>query len=73
MSKLLDRAYEKARTLSNDRQDEVGEILLSIIEQDTSEVRLTPEQQNEVRRRLASPGPVVPENEMKALFRKLSG
>ncbi len=73
MSRILDRAYKKARTLPNDRQDEVGEILLSIVEQDTSKVRLSAEQQDEVRRRLADPGAVVPEHEIKTFFRKLTG
>lgn len=73
MTKILERAYEKAKALSNNRQDEVGEILLSLVEQDASDLRLSPEQQREVRRRLASPTPLVPEQEMKALFRKFAG
>ncbi len=73
MSKTLERAYEKAKTLSTNRQDEVGEILLSLVEQDTSDLRLSPEQQDEVHRRLANPEPLVPEHEMKAFFRKFAG
>lgn len=73
MSKILRLAYKKAQTLPNHRQDEIGEILLTIIEQNVSQVRLTPEQEDEVRRRLANPGPTVPEREMQAFFQKLVG
>jgi hypothetical protein len=73
MTKILERAYERAKTLSTDRQDEVGEILLSLVEQDASQLRLSPAQQDEVRRRLANPEPLVPEHEMKVFFRKFAG
>jgi hypothetical protein len=73
MNKILERAYEKAKGLSTKRQDEVGEILMSIVEQEESDLRLSAEQEAEVRRRLANPEPRVPEKEMKAFFRKLTG
>ncbi len=73
MTKILERAFEKAKALPTTRQDEVGEILLSLVEQDASDLRLSPAQQDEVRRRLANPRPLVPEHEMKALFRKFAG
>jgi hypothetical protein len=72
MTKILERAFEKAKTLPTNRQDEVGEILLDLVDQDHSEFRLTPDQEAEVRRRLASPEPLVPAPEMKAFFRKLT-
>ena len=73
MTKILDRAYQKAKALPDDRQDEVGEILLNLVEQDESGLRLSSDQQADVRRRLANPEPLVPEQEMKAFFRKLGG
>jgi hypothetical protein len=73
MNKILERAYQKAKALPTDRQDEVGEILMTIVEQDESDLRLSPEQEAEVRRRLANPEPRVPPEEMKAFFRKLTG
>ena len=73
MTKILERAFERAKTLPSDRQDEVGEILLGLVDQDQSEYRLTPGQEAEVRRRLASPEPLVPAHEMKAFFRNLTG
>jgi len=38
-----------------------------------SSMRLSEAQQVEVRNRLAKPGPFVPDEEMKAFFRKLKG
>ena len=72
MTKILDRAIEQAKRLPSERQDEVGEILLSLIEQDESRIRLSPEQQAEVRRRLATPPAPVPPEEMKTFFRTLT-
>ena len=73
MNKILERAYEKAKGLSTERQDEVGEILMTIVEQEESDLRLSAEQEAEVRRRLANPEPLVPQKEMKAFFRNLTG
>jgi hypothetical protein len=72
MTETLARAIEQAKRLPRERQDEVGEILLALIEQDESGLRLSPEQQAEVRRRLAAPQEHVPPDEMKAFFRSLT-
>lgn len=73
MTELLQYAIEKAKTLSSNRQDEVGQMLLAMMEQDSSELRLSELQQAEVRRRLALPLDFVPEAEMNAFFRNLAG
>jgi hypothetical protein len=73
MTKLLERAIAKAKGLSENRQDEVAEILLAIVEQDESSVRLSEAQQAEVRRRIATPDPFVPDEDMRAFFRTLRG
>ena len=73
MTQILERAYEKAKALSADRQNEVGEILLTLVEQDASDLHLSSTQQDEVRRRLANPEPLDPQQEMKAFFRKFAG
>jgi hypothetical protein len=73
MSQLLERAVQKAKALPDQRQDEVGEILMALVEQDESALRLSDTQQAEVRRRLANPEPPVPADEMKAFFRNLAG
>ena len=54
MTKLLDNAIEQARRLPAERQNEVAEILLSVVAQDEPEaLRLSEEQTMEVRRRQA--------------------
>jgi hypothetical protein len=73
MTNILERAIAKAKGRPENRQDGVGEILLALIEQDESSVHLSETQQAEVRRRIATPEPFVPDDEMKAFFRKLTG
>jgi hypothetical protein len=72
MNQLLERAFQKAQTLNDARQNEVGEMLLALVEQDHSALCLSDAQQTEVRRRLALSEPVVPPDEMSAFFRKLT-
>jgi hypothetical protein len=72
MTKLLERAIARAKDLPDKRQDEVGAILLALVEQDESSVRLSDAQQAEVRRRVATAEPFVPDHEMQAFFRKLA-
>jgi hypothetical protein len=73
MTEILEIAIEKAKVLSSLRQDDVGKMVLAMIEQDNSELALSAEQQNEVRRRLDRPIDLVPEAEMNAFFRNLTG
>jgi hypothetical protein len=73
MTEILEIAIEKAKVLSSGRQDDVGKMVLAMIEQDSSQLMLSVEQQNEVRRRLEKPIDLVPDDEMNAFFRKLVG
>ena len=73
MNQLLERAFQKAQTLPDQRQNEVGEMLLALVEQDNSTLHLSELQQAEVRRRLALSEASVPIAEMNAFFRKLAG
>jgi hypothetical protein len=73
MTSLLQNAFEKAKKLPNHRQDEVGKMLLELMEQESSQLHLSTSQQAEVRRRLAARSDLVPEAEMDAFFRKLAG
>lgn len=70
MTKLLECALERAKTLPDNRQDEVGEMVLAIVEQDSSKLRLSKDQEDEVRRRMATPQALVPDAEMESFFRK---
>jgi hypothetical protein len=73
MNQLLERAFQQAQTLTDDRQNEVGEMLLALVEQDQSRLHLSEAQRFEVRRRLALSETSVPVADMKAFFRKLVG
>ncbi len=73
MNQLLERAFQQTQTLPDDRQNEVGEMLLALVEQEKSLLQLTQLQQAEVRRRMELPKGNVPIAEMKAFFRKLVG
>jgi hypothetical protein len=73
MTSLLQDAIEKAKTLPNRRQNEVGEMMLAMMEHDHSSLSLSAAQQAEIHDRLSKPMDLVPEAEMNALFRKLAG
>jgi len=73
MSKILEKALQRAKTLPDNRQDEIGEMILSVVDQDESTMQLTPSQQEEVKRRMAEPNPIVATNEqIEAFFRKFA-
>jgi hypothetical protein len=73
MSKILEQALERAKALPDSRQDEIGEMILDVVDQDQSDMRLTAAQQDEVRRRLGEPRPVFATDEqVKALFRRFA-
>ena len=72
MTEILEIAIAKAKDLPLGRQDEVGQMVLAMIEQDRSELSLSKAQQEEVRRRIKGPTDWVPEAEMNDFFRKLT-
>ena len=73
MTKLLQHAFDLAKSLPDNRQDELGEMLLMAIEQAHSPLALSVEQFAEVRRRKSHPGPLATEGETEAFFEKLAG
>jgi hypothetical protein len=72
MTELLKHAIEKTKSLSAHRQDEVGQMLLDLVEQDASGLRLSDAQQAEVRRRLANPMTFATEHEKQDFFAKFA-
>ena len=69
MTERLEEAIAKVRKLPPDRQDEAAALLLSMVDQDSNELHLTPQQAAEVARRLAEPSQYVPHGEVWASFR----
>jgi hypothetical protein len=66
MKTLLDEAMRQVRTLPEERQNDLGEILLALVEQDASSYQLSDEQVREVRCRMASTESLIP---FEAVFR----
>jgi len=60
MTRTLDQALRRVKTLPQERQDDLGEIILTLVEQDASEFELNDEQMREVKRRLTNPGVLLP-------------
>jgi hypothetical protein len=73
MTRVLERAIALAKKLSAERQDELGEMMLAVVEQEEASVQLTASQQAEVRWRLAAPLEFVPDDEMKAFSSNYAG
>lgn len=72
MSDLLDNAVAQVRKLSADRQQEAAELLMELAEEDAASLRLSPEQREEVRRRLAAPADFASDAEVQEVFQRLS-
>lgn len=70
MTKRLEQAIAKIRALSEDRQDEAAELLLSLAEQDPAGIRLNPEQVAEVSRRLKEPAAYATHADVRAFFKQ---
>ena len=72
MSKLLEQAIAKARTLPEEEQDALGAVLLSMTEDDASIVALDDETRAAIREGLeqARRGEFVPDEEIEALWKR---
>jgi hypothetical protein len=73
MTSILQSAIDKAKTLPSHRQDEVGQLMLAMFEQDSSILGISDAQKTEIEMRLSKPLDFVPDSEMNAFFRKLAG
>ncbi len=71
MTKLLEKAIQRIRTMSPQRQDEAAEVLLGFAEQNPDSVQLSKEQQREVARRLRDPAVYATDEQVTALFQKM--
>lgn len=71
MTKLLDDAIAEIRRLPEPQQDEIATIMLELASEGEDDLHLTPEQIQEVRRRLGEPDDFVSDEEMKAFFARL--
>ncbi len=67
MTELLEEAIAKLQDLPSDRQNEVAELLLNMV-QGRTDVQLTPEQVQEVARRLEASARYATHEEVAAFF-----
>lgn len=72
MTKALDLAVKKVRKLAPERQNDAAALLLTLVEQEESDYRLTPEQEAQVAKAIeeADAGRFASEDEMRRLFKK---
>lgn len=66
----LDEAIARLRALPRKDQDTAAEFVMEVITQNTGAIRLTPEQQAEVRRRLDRPAQLATHDQVRAYFKK---
>jgi len=71
MTKLLDKAIEEVRKLPANRQDEAAEMLLFLAAQEKSDLRLSSDQEAEIKRRMEGEPHYLSDTEVRALFKRL--
>jgi hypothetical protein len=72
MTKLLEKAIAEIRRLPEKRQDEAAEILLTIVSQEHDEYVLSPEQIEDLEKRLSEPPDYASEEEVEAVLKRLT-
>lgn len=72
MNKRLDDVISRLKSLPEERQVEAADLLLDFLDDDASNLRLTPEQIAEIERRLGDDEPYATEAEVRATFDRLT-
>ncbi len=72
MNKHLDDAITQVKSLPEERQREAAELLFEFLDQQNSDVSLTPEQIAEIERRLSDDEPYASDEEVRDLFARLT-
>ena len=68
MTERLEEAIAQVRKLPPDRRDEAAELLLSVVEENSNALRLTPQQTAEVERRLGQSPQFAHHDDVRAFF-----
>jgi len=71
MNERLNEAIARVRALPDERQIEAAELLFEFLD-NQSEVRLTADQIAEIERRLSDDEPYATDDEVRAVFRRLT-
>jgi len=72
MNRHLDDAISQVKSLPEESQREAAELLFEFLDQQRSEVRLTPEQIAEIERRLGDDEPFASDQEVRDLYARLT-
>ena len=73
MNQLLEEALEQVRALPEERQQEAAQVLLAFLDQEKNpELYLSPEQIAEIERRMSDDGPYATDDEVHAVFARLT-
>jgi hypothetical protein len=71
MNRQLEEVLEQVRALPDERQQEVAQVLLAFLDQQSSDLYLSLEQIAEIKRRAADDGPDAADEEVRAVFARL--
>jgi toxin ParE1/3/4 len=72
MNKHLEEVWEEVRTLPDDRKRQVAQVLGAFLDQHRLDLYLSPEQVAEVERNAADNGPYATDEEVRAVFARLT-
>jgi hypothetical protein len=72
MNRHLDDAIAQVRSLSDEGQREAAALLFEFLDQQKSDIRLTPEQVAEIERRLGDDEPFASDQEVRDLYARLT-
>jgi hypothetical protein len=73
MHKVLEDAITRLKALPLERQHEAAALLLDFLEEDRIDVCLTPDQLEEINRRLSDTEPFADDDEVRATFHRPRG
>jgi aryl-alcohol dehydrogenase-like predicted oxidoreductase len=72
MNQRLEEAIEQVKALPEERQQEAAQILLAFLDQQNPDLYLSPEQIEEIERRMADDGPYATDEEVRSVFARLT-
>ena len=72
MNRHLDDAIAQVKSLSDEDQREAAALLFEFLDQQKSDIRLTPEQVAEIERRLGDDEPFASDQEVRDLYARLT-
>ena len=72
MNKRLEEALAQVNALPDDRQEEIADVLFGLLDEQTSDIYLSPEQIAEIERCASDDEPFATEEEVRSVFARLT-